>query len=77
MPNAVTGDIAVLHELLDEALEDLVVSDEERVLAQLPASQPEPRAVVNRDITDLSAARGQTARLHARWIDLRDHIGPF
>jgi len=69
------ADMAVLQTLLDEAAQELVVSDEDRELAALPPLPERPRAVVG-PVASLAAARAQAARLHSRWIDLRERIVP-
>jgi len=68
------GDAQIIGQLVDEALEDLVVSDEDLAMAKLPALPPELFAVVDRNVMSLAAARAQTARLQARWIDLKQRI---
>ena len=67
-------DAAELKVLVAEALEELPVADEDRALAALPPVPEEPPAVVNPNVLNLAAARAQTARLQARWMDLRQRI---
>jgi hypothetical protein len=66
-------DVAVVRVLLDDALEELVVTAEDRALAALPPEPPEKRAIVLPAAT-LTEARAQLARLQTRLMDLRGRI---
>jgi hypothetical protein len=65
--------MAVIEALLDEALQELAVSPEERALAALPHEPEEPHATAE-PVENLAAARAQAARLHARLIGLRERV---
>jgi hypothetical protein len=65
-----------LRELVEEVLRGLTVSAAERRLAAEPPwpEDAEPVVVQSRSLTQ---ARAQSARLMARWIDLKDRMRPY
>lgn len=69
IPHLTDQDVACLAQLVDEALEELGSPAPPRG----PMPPREPAAEVHRS-TCLAEARGQCARLQARWINLRQRV---
>jgi hypothetical protein len=65
-----------LRELVEEVLRGLTVSAADRWLAAEPPWPEEAEPVVRRSHS-LTEARAQSARLMARWIDLKDRMRPY
>jgi hypothetical protein len=61
--------------LIDEALEEIIVTDKDRKLVRVPLP-PEPTAVVE-PVISLAAAKAQVARLSARLMQLCGGVVAF
>ena len=64
-----------MAELVDEALEGLVVTDQDRALAAELPGEPLVLPVVHRS-RSLAETRAQGARLQAQYLDLKIRIVP-